>query len=179
MSFLEEKGWRSSPPKLVLNPSIEGWCSLGRYPQLPINRAIYRGPISPDKKLCKFYQNLSWLVKAYKEPVPIGCTGLVYLHTWMVDFMENVGKYTDYSNRSYGIKVVAFQEVVKILFFLSRDLRAATRSKFGSKLPWRRNLRISSRRSCDLDELSLGRRKLHEARDPFEMRVHRWSQIFF
>ena len=38
----------------------------------------------------------------------------------MVDFMENVGKYTDYSNRSYGIKVVAFQEVVKILFFCPR-----------------------------------------------------------
>ena len=35
----------------------------------------------------------------------------------MVDFMENVGKYTDYSNRSYGIKVVAFQEAVKIFFF--------------------------------------------------------------
>ena len=82
--------------------------------------------------------------------------------------MENAGKYTDYSNRSYGIKVdksYSISRGCQDFFFLSRDLRAATRSKFGSKLPWRRNLRISSRRSCDLDELSLGRRKLHEACD--------------
>ena len=85
----------------------------------------------------QIYQNLSWLVKAYKEPVPIGCTGLVYLHTWKVDFMENAGKYTDYSNRSYGIKVIAFQEVVNIFF--CPGICVLLLVVFGSKLPWRRN----------------------------------------
>lgn len=72
----------------------------------------------------------------------------------MVDFMENVGKYTDYSNRSYGIKVVAFQEVVKILFFFVQGFACCDSVKIWLKAPLEEELRISSRRSCDLDELS-------------------------